>query len=319
MALSLFLPVLAKQKATEFNVAQAAATLPNPVTNYSYPEAEHLVHTEKIDVEAEKPPKKKKPGKFKKKKKSKTKIVAEPRKTISKMSYDDLIAMAEKQLAAGQKESAIKYYEKALPRCTDMTELKKLTLSLADLHFDSGDLEKAGKLYIEFGNLYPGDSKAEYVDYKAILSNFYLTLDTDRDQSFTQKTLTLAEKFLDRELYAEFASDVTGIRNKCCEKLVEYEIHVFNHYLTRGSFKSAQNRINYIKKEFLEKLPGIEPRLLTLECKLATRENNLVLAKQKREDLGKRFPEYHDKKHRAWLNEFEVAMSGKKTKAKNRF
>jgi outer membrane assembly lipoprotein YfiO len=325
LALTSFLPMLGKAKKaqpqeTEFK----AGAVHNPEHGCGQPEAPVIIKAEQTGtaslVEEQPEQTVKKPGKFKKKKKKKKKEkkAAEPRKTLSKMSFDELVEMGDKQVAADQKEAAVKFYEKALPRCTDMTALKKLTLTLADLQFELGHLDKAGKLYNEFGNLYPGDSKAEYVDYKAILSHFYLTLDADRDQSFTQKTLTLAEKFLDRTIYQEYAPDVSSIRDKCCEKLVEHEIHVFNHYLTRGSFTSAHNRLNYIKKEFLAKIPGVEPRLLTLEVKLALRQNNLTLAQQKKEDLTQRFPAYYDKKHRSWLTEFELAM-GEKKKAKNRF
>lgn len=324
LALTSFLPALGKDTKVQLHETEfKAGVAHNPEHGCGQPEAPAIIKAEQTgsSPSVEEQPEKtvKKSGKFKKKKKKKKeKKAAEPRKTLSKMSFDELVEMGDKQVAANQKEAAVKFYEKALPRCTDMTALKKLTLTLADLQFELANLDKASKLYIEFGNLYPGDSKAEYVDYKAILSSFYLTLDADRDQSFTQKTLTLAEKFLDRTIYKEYAPDVSGIRDKCCEKLVEHEIHVFNHYLTRGSFTSAHNRLNYIKKEFLAKLPGVEPRLLTLEVKLALRENNLTLAQQKKEDLTKRYPTYYDKKHRSWLTEFELAMGDKK-KAKNRF
>ncbi len=188
------------------------------------------------------------------------------RKTLSQMNYDELKEMKVAYLADGNKESAIKFLEKMIPACNDLEELRVIMLELADLQFDNGSLEKAGKLYKEFTKLYPGNNKIEYASYKAILCSFYATLDSDRDQSNTKDTLDLAQTFLQRaDVFTTHAKDVESILTTCRKKLIDSEMNIFNFYFKRGSYNSAQKRVEGIRKEFGVAMPEIEPQLLVLE------------------------------------------------------
>lgn len=241
------------------------------------------------------PKQQKKIKKWQQKWQKKEKKEAKPkRKTLSQMNYDELKEMKTQYLADGNKESAIKFLEKMIPSCNDLEELRVIMLELADLQFDNGGLEKAGKLYKEFTKLYPGNSKVEYASYKAILCSFYATLDSDRDQTNTKDTLDLAQSFLQRaDVFTTHAKDVETILTTCRKKLLDSEVNVFNFYFKRGSYNAAQKRIDGMRKEFGSFMPEIEPQLLVLECEIAQLQKKPDILKQKQTELAQKFPKFN--------------------------
>lgn len=210
------------------------------------------------------------------------------------MSYSELKASKDRMLAAGDKTTALRFLEKMIPTCNDLDELRVVMLELADLLFDTGDLEKAGKMYREFSTLYPGNVKVEYALYKAILCAFYATLDSERDQTKTKDTVELAETFLTRqELFTTHTKDVLTILADCRKKLFDNEKTIFSFYLNRGSYKSAQKRLEGMRKDYLVTLPSIEGQLLALECDLAEKQNLPEIVSKKQAELAEKFPAYH--------------------------
>lgn len=190
-------------------------------------------------------------------------------KTIKDMNYEESLAYKEKAIKEKNNEGAITALENALKLCKNITMRTQHTIELADLFFDSGDLLKAELLYTEFSRLYPGSDLIEYALYKAILSSFYATLDIRRDQTKTHETLALTEKFMDRaDLFKKYYPDVTKIRSQCQHKIADSEISICNFYIKRGNTSSAQTRLNNIKKDWMPKIPEIEPQLTMLQQKL---------------------------------------------------
>src|ERR1700744_285596 len=111
--LYLFAPVMAKEKESKLVVKNTKTA--DPEHGCGQPDALHIIEDEAAGIKpVEDMQPKKKPGKFRKKKKiKKEKKAQEPRRTISKMSFDELLGMGNKKLANGEKEAAIKFYEKA--------------------------------------------------------------------------------------------------------------------------------------------------------------------------------------------------------------
>lgn len=232
-------------------------------------------------------------GKYKPKKKSKKNRAAvaprQEKKFLSTMGYQDLKERKDSLVADNKLSMACKYLEKMRPHC-DMEQLKEVLLELADHTFSLGKFDKAAQTYIEFSDMYPGDEKVEYADYRAILSNFFLILRQDRDQSRTKKALTLADKFLDRSLYKEHRQEVEDIKEKCCSQLIDHEFGIVDFYLQRNSFKAVRSRLAYVKKEFELIVPQVSQRILLVECTLAEQQQDLVTLKQKQEELVTKYP-----------------------------
>lgn len=194
-------------------------------------------------------------------------------KTINNMTFDELKEAEEKLMKAGSTSSALKYLEKMVPLCNDLNELKKIMLELADLYFQEGNFEKAGKMYNEFTILYPGCDEAEFALYQAILSSFKLTLDAEHDQTKTQEAKDLALAFLERESFTTYRKEVKDILNKCEERLFEADFNIFNFYLNignyTGQYANATKHLDIIKKSYLDKeIPQIIERVAKLETDL---------------------------------------------------
>ena len=137
----------------------------------------------------------------------------------------------------------------------------------------------AETLYNEFVHLYPGDDKAEYASYKAILCSVWATLDHFRDQSKTKETIEAAQKFLERkEVFTTYATQVQEILTSCHEKLFESEVSVFQFYLKRGDYLAAKTRLENIEKEFVPLLPAKESLALYLTTQLFLGHVWLVIA-----------------------------------------
>lgn len=214
-------------------------------------------------------------------------------KAFRDLGYDELMVGKNKMLAEGRKDAAIKHLEKMIPLCNNIEELRDLSLEVADLVFDEGDLKQSENLYSQFCQSYPGDKNIEYASYRAILCNYWLTLDKERDQSHTKTTISLAKSFLDRsEVFKDYKPDVEKILADCNDRLLESEVSIFKEYLNLGDQLSAKTRLACIEKEYSENIDDIEPTLITLSCEYASKFNdqNLLLAKQK--ELKEKYPDF---------------------------
>jgi outer membrane assembly lipoprotein YfiO len=189
------------------------------------------------------------------------------RKTLSYKNYEELKQSKNERMAANDKPGALRYLEKMVPLCNDLAELKLLMLELADLLFAMEDYTRSADMYREFTLLYPGSDEVEYALYRAILSNFKLTLDAEHDQSKTLTTKELALAFLERsELFTVYAKEVEDILMQCEQRLLANDISIFNFYVKRQDISSAQNRLSLIKKDYLTKqIPDVQLQIAQLE------------------------------------------------------
>lgn len=233
----------------------------------------------------------------------KQKMKAElPTTNIKDMTYDQLAIARKYYDELGYHERAVKCYERMLLISKDAMELNSLRLELADRFFEEGDFEKAGKLYTGFLEFYPGSNKREYVEYKAILAHFYLTLSCDRDQSETKNTLALTQSFLEHEsIYTTYAQEVKDIQKKCYAKLTQSEVEICAFHLRHGNPKGAEQRLAYINKHLRHHAPQLEHEILALETNVHTinrtpllnsedplKKDNVILAENTQEDTSKR-------------------------------
>jgi outer membrane assembly lipoprotein YfiO len=197
------------------------------------------------------------------------------------MAFNELKEKVVAELDGKKTERAVEYLEQMINRFPESPDIAEYKLMLADLYLKTGSLDAAYKLYKNYNKMYPGEIKAEYAIYKAILSRFYQTLKISHqcDQSDTEKTLTLCHSYMDNPMYHEYRGDVKDIHYTCERRLIDKEVYVFNSYLVQSRnrpdrLKSAQNRIKYLKERFLPNHKTLEPQLLFLECKLAQRQND---------------------------------------------
>ena len=148
------------------------------------------------------------------------------------------------------KDLVFKVYFHLISQSKSQENIKVYKLNFADYLFGIQDYERALMAYEEFSMLYPGCAESEYVQYKGILCNFLLSLDFDRDQTLTQRTVSAALLFLQKVKDEKFKTETQNIYNSCRQRLFDHEIYVLDTYLKLKKFSSARKRIEYIEKEF---------------------------------------------------------------------
>jgi outer membrane assembly lipoprotein YfiO len=214
-------------------------------------------------------------------------------KKPEEMGFAELKGQALACIDKKKDENAIVYLERLVSEYPENQDIFEYKFMLADLYLKVGRLDAAYKLYKNYARLYPSESRAEESHYKSILSKFYQTLkiSKDCDDSDTHTTLKQCKAYLTNTLFHKYRDDVRDIQYTCERRLIDKEVYVFNTYLRRKKFQSAQNRIEYLRNNFLEKIPTLEAQILYLESKLAYKKKDQGVVKQKIETLFEKYPE----------------------------
>lgn len=209
------------------------------------------------------------------------------------MSFDDLKNKSMALLDKKKDYDAIVYLEQLISQHPENQYIFEYKFILADLYLKVGRLEEAYGLYKHYTELYPSEKKAEEAHYKSILSKFYQTLKVSKscDDSDTQQTVNRCKLYLSNDSYSNHKNDVRDIKYTCERRLIDKEIYVFNTYLRRKKFNSAQNRISYLREKFLNNHPDLEDQILFLESKLAHKQKDSKLANEKIKVLATKYPE----------------------------
>lgn len=191
-------------------------------------------------------------------------------------------------------EKALLYLQELLQKTKDALLIESLKLEIADLLFQMGNLIKAEEAFDEYLDLYPGSHYAEYAHYKKTICLFYQTLKTDQDQGPTKKAIQLAESYLEKGLaYKQYRNQMSDIRKQCQLMLFENEKTVFDFYMKRKSYGAANGRLAYLKQQYLQELPHLEPTIVQLECKLAQAQGNTQVYQERLAYFNQKFPEYN--------------------------
>jgi outer membrane assembly lipoprotein YfiO len=206
--------------------------------------------TEPVSAVSEQATEQQKIKKSKKEKKSEKLKFPFPGVLLKDMNEEQLEKTIAYAKQAQDQELAFKAYAYLISQSKSQETIKKYKLDFADYAFELQDYEKASMAYEDFGILYPGSAEAEYAQYKAILCAFLTSLDFDRDQSITHKTISLCLLFGPKAKDEKFASESLRIYKICRKRLFDHELYVFETYLKMLKFNSAAKRLEYIEKEF---------------------------------------------------------------------
>ena len=221
--------------------------------------------------------------------------------TLSTMSLSELLETKNQQIKSKNFDLAIKYLERAVTLCDDINMKAALIIELADILFKQQKYDEAAKWYNEFTVLYPGNASIEYASYRNVVCSSKKLLSYDRDQTPTEKTIELANKFLSRgDIFTTYQEEIKKIRNECYNLLALSECDKAHFYIKQGNYSAAQNRLESIREQQLEKAPEIHHFLAQLEVDLAAAfkefkapESSINLAQvtntEKKKDMSKRF------------------------------
>lgn|GEM_PF-1466212 len=167
----------------------------------------------------------------------------------------------------------IELLERLIARSDDHAAVKQYKLQLADTHYESHHIEKAAAYYEDFAVLYPGSDEHEYVLYKALLCMFEVSLDADRDQTNTKKSIALVKEFLKHAKKADLIEEAKTILKNCHTRLYDHEVYVFKFYTKKKNFTAAQMRLDYIIKTFPETIEDLSNKAADLAKHLELTKN----------------------------------------------
>lgn len=168
-------------------------------------------------------------------------------------------------LEMGNDDLAVKYLEALIAKINDFAQIRDLRLQLADLYFKNEQYLKAGSIYTEYYESYPGYTKAEYALSQAIAAKFKQMGACDQDNVITHEILELASRYLQNKSYKKYRQTVLGLFETCNNQLFEAEVNVFEHYFRQGYVVSAQRRLDYMTEKILPKMPQVKGRIEALQ------------------------------------------------------
>lgn len=173
----------------------------------------------------------------------------------------------------------IELLERLIALSDNHAGVKKYKLQLADTHYKVHHIEKAAACYEDFAVLYPGSNENEYVLYKAVMCMFELSLDADRDQTNTKKTITLIKEFLKHAKKSELIEEAQTMLQRCYDRLYDHEVYVFNFYTKKKNFTAAQMRLDYLAKTFTETIKDLDKKVVDLTAQLELAKNPIQASK----------------------------------------
>lgn len=218
------------------------------------------------------------------------------KKPLKLMTEKELRKIADLALKLGWQDEAVKFLTRLMALLKSTIAIKNIKLEIADINFERGALKLAASGYEEFLKLYPGDKKAEYAQYKGLLSNFYTMLSADRDQTPTLNTIKLADAFLEKsDTYKQYNNDVKAIKERCYYALYDHEVTVFEYYMKKGSPKAAETRLVSLKNSYQGLLPDTQPKNLHMEYRVALAKNDTTGAQKVYKKLANLYPNYTKK------------------------
>jgi outer membrane assembly lipoprotein YfiO len=218
---------------------------------------------------------------------------AKQEKRPEAMSFNELKNKAALLVEKKYEKEAIVYLEQLISQYPENQDIFEYKFMLADLYLKVGRLEEAYSLYKHYTEFYPADMRAEEAHYKSVLSKFYQTLKVSKncDDTDAKQTLERCDAYMGDARFGRYRNDVRDIKYTCERRLIDKEVYVFDTYLRRKKYQSAKNRLDYLRKTFLPAHASLEPQILYLEGKLASKQKDHDLAKQKAEQLFDKYPE----------------------------
>lgn len=187
-------------------------------------------------------------------------------KSFREMTLSELEHNIEIYRKRGKKDTMVRYLEKAIPKYTDFAKIRDARLELADLYFDLGRHDKAGSIYTEYYEAYPGYTKAEYALVRAIMSQYKQVGACDQDNLLTKEVLDLSKKYLENKSYKKYRKYISELLNSCNQQLFDAEVKVFEYYFRRGNVVAAERRIKHIEdSKSFDKVVGAKQKVHVLK------------------------------------------------------
>ncbi|MBF0099316.1 MAG: outer membrane protein assembly factor BamD [Desulfobacterales bacterium] len=172
---------------------------------------------------------------------------SKPEKNADELANDGLKAFQKKQYT-----TAIENFEKIKDWYPFSQYAPLAELKIADSYFELSEYDKAIVAYEEFENLHPRNEYIPYVIYQIGQCYFEQIKSIDRDQSVSQKALSLFKRLVKQYPESEYADQAKPKINTCTKNLAEHELYVGLFYFKTNHYKAALKRFEMIISDYPE-------------------------------------------------------------------
>lgn len=208
-------------------------------------------------------------------------------------TLDEMLEQVDLDTEKGQYFSAAQWLEKIIRRYPENAKVVEYRYKLAESYFLAKKYQLASEAFSSFAKFYPADEREGDARYFALMSkyNYSKSFSVECDSTPTKEVSEMCSALLADESMIDRKNEILAILNHCDERLLNKEVAVFDSYLRRKKFDSAEVKLGKIKSDFLAKNSTLEPRIVYLECKLAKKTNDLTNAQACLDQLLEKYPD----------------------------
>jgi outer membrane protein assembly factor BamD len=185
-------------------------------------------------------------------------------------SASKLYAEAKGQMAEGNYEKAIKYFEALEARYPYGRYAQQAQMEVAYAYFKDNEPASAIAACDRFIKLHPNHPNVDYMYYLKGLANFNEDLGllgaianqdmTERDPKAARESFEAFKDLVTRFPDSRYAPDAIARMNYLVNALASHEVHVARYYYKRGAYVAAANRAQGALKDY-PRTPATEEAL----------------------------------------------------------
>ncbi|MEC5215634.1 outer membrane protein assembly factor BamD [Actimicrobium sp. GrIS 1.19] len=189
-------------------------------------------------------------------------------------SASKLYAEARDELASGNYDSAIKYFEKLESRYPFGTFAQQSQMEVAYAYYRQSDQPQALAATERFIKLHPNHPNVDYMYYLRGLINFNDKLGlfdfvsrqdpTERDPKAAREAFESFKQLVERFPDSVYAPDARLRMRYLVNAIAQHEVHVAKYYYRRGAYVASVNRAQFAVKEYPE-APATEEALFVMK------------------------------------------------------
>lgn len=197
-------------------------------------------------------------------------ILPEKQDETKGWSASKLYSEARDELADGNYEKAIQYFEKLESRYPFGTYAQQAQMEIAYAYYRQGDQPQALAAVERFLKLHPNHPKADYMYYLRGLINFndrdgFLNFlakqdPSERDPKATRDAFDAFKQLVERYPNSVYTEDAVARMKYLVNAMAQYEVHVAKYYYRRGAYLGAITRAETAVKEY-QGAPAVEEAL----------------------------------------------------------
>lgn len=188
-------------------------------------------------------------------------------------SAQKLYTSAKEELADGNYEKAIKYFETLEARYPFGRYAQQAQLEVAYAYFKDNEPVSAVAACDRFIKLHPNHPHVDYAYYLKGLANFNEDLGllagisrqdmTERDPKAARESFEAFKELVTKFPDSKYTPDALARMNYLVNALASHEVHVARYYAKRGAYVAAANRAQYVLQHYPQ-APAAEEALALL-------------------------------------------------------